>query len=555
MKKQVALFLVVLSILSLIGCGKSNNTSTKSTVNTAVSEENNSTTGVNTADLPTIKWFVNLSYFNYGGTWGEDLVSEMIMEKCGVNIEFVAPASDGNEELTAMLASGDIPDLITIGDPSLLHQMVKEGFLISYSDLAEDNEQLKTSLEARPDVYAYWQDSTDNKTYGMPNYAYSQEDVPENSAYVSNAAFIIRNDFMDAIGNPEINTVDDFFAAIDNIVETVGTYNGQNLIPVQCIEGVQNSMFGVTQMFATPAEDESGNYVYDMTQWQYKEALQFINQCYNKGYLKPENFSDTRDQVTENIASGKVIAAFVSPQDFVDAFKELYQSDNDATYTSFFIKNSKGEDPVLSDISGMGWLTTCIGKDSRYLDEIATLVGYLMSDEGIINMCFGEEGVTYEVDADGNYVATDTYQAALDADEDSAYNLNSVYLFANYAYSSQFEPIKTDPDEIAIDAELMKEATKQYAHTYPSYKFDPDDERADTMNELGTKITNYRAPMIAKIMTASSNEEFENLYTETLNMITAYNGFEDLCDYNNKAWQAGKAVLGLAEGEVWWPNN
>ncbi|MDN5303122.1 MAG: putative aldouronate transport system substrate-binding protein, partial [Fusobacteriaceae bacterium] len=60
----------------------------------------------------TYDWYINYSWF--GGKWGEDYVTKEITEKTGVSINYVVPAGNGTEKLNTMIASGTLPDLITL---------------------------------------------------------------------------------------------------------------------------------------------------------------------------------------------------------------------------------------------------------------------------------------------------------------------------------------------------------------------------------------------------------------------------------------------------------
>ncbi|WDU82917.1 hypothetical protein [Caloramator sp. Dgby_cultured_2] len=46
---------------------------------------------------------------------GVDLTSQYVTKKTGVNINFIVPAGNENEKLNAMIASGKLPDFITLG--------------------------------------------------------------------------------------------------------------------------------------------------------------------------------------------------------------------------------------------------------------------------------------------------------------------------------------------------------------------------------------------------------------------------------------------------------
>lgn len=61
----------------------------------------------------TLDWYINFSWFCTG--WGENLVSKTITEETGVSVNFITPMGNENEKLNALIASGALPDLITLG--------------------------------------------------------------------------------------------------------------------------------------------------------------------------------------------------------------------------------------------------------------------------------------------------------------------------------------------------------------------------------------------------------------------------------------------------------
>ncbi len=81
-----------------------------------------------------IDWFVNLSFWTHASDgWGVDMVSKQIMEKTGATVNFIVPATDGGEQLSTMINSGELSDLITIESwwsqtsRLLTHQQSQEG--------------------------------------------------------------------------------------------------------------------------------------------------------------------------------------------------------------------------------------------------------------------------------------------------------------------------------------------------------------------------------------------------------------------------------------------
>lgn len=558
--KKVLCYVLAIMVISSAFAGCSSNKGSKGTENNANNQtvtekpEDSKETGEQAEgpeEIVEVDWYVDLPWWTWNGTgFGEDLTSKLILEKTGVKINFIVPASDGGEQLMSMIASDSLPDIMTVEgwwssrSRMLTYQLATEDYIWAYNDLMEQYApEMKDVI--RQDVFD-WFAEADGKTYLMPNYAYSSQDLKEGEQLIPNGAITIRQDLYEAIGSPDMSTPEGFLAACEKIKNEVKTYNGQEIIPIQLYESVGNSILWLAQYFATPYEDENGNYVYDFTQENYKEALKFLNTAYRKGLISDANFSDTRDLVNEKIASGRVFAMITAPQDFVPQMQSLYDLDSKAVYKPVVLRNSKGEDPVLQDIRGFGWLTTAVSKKTQYPEQIAKLFTYLLSDEGQIAMCYGEEGVTFNYNADGTISLSEEYEAAMANNDTKKYALSAMNLLDNYAFRRKFEVPPTDPKQLATVDTIMKQPLTQYSYDYSAagFKFDPADPRKEAMNELGVKVTTYRTTAIAKLVTAKDETAFEASYQETVEDLNEM-GIQELIDYNNDGFQAAKQALGI----------
>lgn len=552
-KKVLCLALAMTMVMSSFAAcspkksGTENNNQANTTEDNKVTEETKDVQ----QEIVEVDWYVDMPWWTWNGNaFGDDLTSKILMEKTGVKINFIVPASDGGEQLVSMIASDTLPDIITVEgwwsnrSRMLTYQMATEDYLWSFNDLMDEYAP-ELSEVMRQDVFD-WYAETDGKTYLVPNYAYSSEDLTEGEQLIANGAITIRQDLYEAIGSPDMSTPEGFLAACEKVKNEIKTYNGQEIIPIQLYEGVGNSILWLAQYFATPYEDENGNYLYDFTQENYKEALKFLNTAYQKGLVTDANFADTRDLVNEKVASGRVFAMITAPQDFVPQLQSLYDLDNNAVYKPVVLRNSKGEDPVLQDIRGFGWLTTGVAKTTEYPEQIAKLFAYLLSDEGQIAMAYGQEGVTFNYNEDGTISFTEEYETAMANGDTKKYALSAMNLLDNYAFRRKFDVAPTDPKQLATVDTVMKESTKEYSFDYSAagLKLDPTDPRKEEMNELGVRVSTYRATAIAKLVTANSDDAFEVSYEEAVNELKAM-GIQDLIDYNNDGFQAAKKALGI----------
>ena len=140
-----------------------------------------------------------------------------------------------------------------------------------------------------------------------------------------------------------------------------------------------------------------------------KEVYAFLNEAYRRGLVLEANYSDTRDQVREKIASGRVFALIAALQDFANEFTTLYQQDNNAYYVPVTLRNAAGEDPVLGDISGWGYLQTVISASCKDPEKVIKFISYLVNDEGAIHLNKGWEGEHWNYNADGTISRTQAY--------------------------------------------------------------------------------------------------------------------------------------------------
>lgn len=503
----------------------------------------------------TIDWYVNLSWWAWGGLgWNQDLVSQTIKEKTGANINFITPAADGGEQLSTMIAADTLPDLITLqglwdsNDRMLAYQLAMEGYLTSYDELVELNPAL--GEVARQDVLDWYREN-DGKTYMYPNYAYSAQDLAPGEKLAPNRMITIRKDLWEKIGSPDMSTPEAFLDACLKVKTELGAYEGKDLIGLQLYEGANEALSIMNQYFAVPTENPDGTLAYAFDMEGQKESLAFLNKAYRMGLITEANFSDTRDMINEKVASGRVFAMVTAPQDFINQMGTLYDSDNNAVYQSVMLRNEKGEDPVLSDLSGWGWLQTGVSSKTKNKEQVAKLIAYLLSDEGQILTTYGVEGVTFNYNEDGTISMSDEYLAAANANDAKKFAVGAMNLFGNYAFTRRFDGMPTDAKTLATNDVLMKDPMKPYSYNFSAAggKEDPSDPRKAEMSELNVRLSTYTKTAIAELITADSAEAFEAKYEEVKATLESMDA-RKLNAYNNEWFQVGKDAMGL---EFLWP--
>lgn len=550
-KAILAWFAVVLVLSAVVaGCSGNNNANhANNPATNSQSKEPLNEEGY--TDVVDINWYINLSWWKYEGDWGKDKFSKYVQDKFGLNINFITPAGDGADQISAMISTGEIPDMITVESwMDYKSRLVQGGYLAPLNDLIS-----KYTPDYKPyeDVFN-WYKEPDGNTYVLPNYAYSSAAMKPGEQLEPNSSFTLRKDIYEQLGRPDISTADKFLDVLQRVKEEVKTYDGKQLIPLQLYEFTSTGNTSETwlnQYFAVPYEDEKGNWLNQRYLPEYWSVLKFLNEAYRRGLISPDNFTDKRDQINEKVASGRVFANLTASQDFNVQLQNLYKADNNAQYEVFPLRGYDGKDPVLQDLRGFGWLVTAISEKSKAQDRIMKLLAFLQSKEGQHMVHFGWEGETYTYNADGTISWTDelkALQAKGDGSEKKKWGIGFNMQMDWYSVKDLYP--KSDFPEIRYTDELKKPLIP-YSHDMNARdgKPIPDHPKRDEMRELENRLNLFWGKELPRIIMAKSEDEARKVYDETLKKMDEM-GRKDWDHYKNELFQNAKEALNI---EYSWP--
>lgn len=550
--KSVTAILLLLSMV-LAACTSGNGSNTNNAGKPSNTDGNGGSNASQTdntqeagySDVVDIDWYVNLSWWKYSGDYGKDKFSKLIKERFGLNINFITPAGDGSEQMSAMIATGEVPDMITVESwMDYKTNLAKGGYLISMNELIE---QYVPQFKPYEDIFNWYQES-DGKTYVLPNFSYSSYALKEGERLEPNSAFTMRSDIYDQLGKPDISTADKFLDVLERVKNEVKTYDGKQIVPLQLYEFTDNgngSVDWLAEYFAIPYENEDGSYNNRRYDERYWEVLKFLNAAYNRGLISKDNFTDKRDQINEKVASGRVFAQLTAPQDFTDPMRTLFNNDSNAKFEAFALRNYEGADPVLTDIRGYGWLVTMVSKKSAAHERIAKLLEFLYSKEGQHIVHFGWEGETYTYNDDGTIAWTEQYKQALEKGDGSErqWGMGFNLLMDWYSVRDLFPQPETAAD-IYLDEGTLKEPLLPYSYdnSLAGGKAIPDHPDRDEMLEIGNRIALYWGRELPRIIMAATEDEARSIYLDTLEKMDAM-GRERYDAYTNELFQNGKKAL------------
>jgi len=501
------------------------------------------------SDIMDVDWYINLSWWKYEGDWGNDAFSKYIRKNFGLNLNFVTPAGDGTDQISAMIATGEIPDLVTVESwLDYKSKLAKGGYLISYDELIE-----KYTPDFKPyqDV-ADWYRESDGKFYSLPNYAYSKHALKEGEQLEPNSGFTLRKDIYEQLGRPDISTADKFLQLLERVKNEVKTYDGKPIIPLQLYEFTSNgnqSENWLTEYFRIPYEDENGNWVNRRYDPKYEQVVKFLNEAYRKGLISKDNFTDKRDQINEKISSGRVFSQLTANQDFAEQMKALFRADNNAQYEAFPLRNYRGEDPVLTDLRGYGWMVTTVSKKSKAHERIMKMLAFLNSKEGQHLVHFGVEGESYTYNPDGTISWTPEYLELAKKDNGHFKKWGTFNMQMDWYSVKDLFPKSEIPEQRYVDE--MKKPLIPYSFDTLAMngKPMPDHPDRDRMTELENRINLFWGQELPRIIMAKSEGEAVKMWQDTLKKLDEM-GQQDLNKYKNDLFQNAKQALKIERS---WP--
>ena len=487
-----------------------------------------------------LRWYINYSWYNT--PWGGNAVSEAITAKTGVDITFVSPDGSETETLDALIAGGNLPDMVTLGWwESQLSTIIDKGMVYALNELADEYDPYfwQVADDARLD----WYTSADGNVYCYPNSAYAPRDYGEGGRIGSNQTFLVRKDIYEAIGSPDMTTPEGFADAVRAAAAAFPTVDGQPLIPIGSHEftdrGCDSFDIFLMNFLAIPYEKDGR--AYDRyTDPEYKRWLSMFRQLGEEGLLANDIFIDKRVQMEEKIAQGRYFCMLYQRTDIADIQRLRYSQDPDSVYIAVDGPRNANGDPYTLPGSGLnGWTVTMISKNCQRPDLAIQLMSYMMSEEGQKLISVGIEGEHYNM-VDGRAVLTEE-TARLLSNDNATYvaqvGANDAYwMLQDNLMQSEWMPL----DEPVI--RQMEEWT--YPYTVYTGQYDTDFTPGSEADVADQRIRATHGEMLPRLLLASSEEEFEWLW-ELYVYLRETNGLDLMLEESTRQMESAKARLGL----------
>lgn len=516
MRKKITTFAAMsLSALILLsGCGTASNPPSATTT-TGTSAATTTDSNAPVAAKP-VDWYVNLSWM--GTAWGQDMISKEIKDKQGFDVHITVPAAGAEgQQLTTMIASGNLPDIVTMNwSDSNIPNMISKKMVVPLEPLAE---QYSPDFKkyADPNVLT-WNRQADGNVYGYNCYNSSESDIKTDTNLFSNDSFFVRKDIYEAIGSPDMSTQEGFLKALrDAKAKFPDSGNGPLIALATQTFYANNDPSGSVGMgrmlqdyLGIPAQKDGK--LYDrFTDPEYISWLKTIRQAASENLMTADVFADNSDSFSNKLTVGRYFAVFAQWVDQQDPLNAWYKQDPNKAYIS--IKGPRNSDgktqPTLLAGTPNGWLTSMISATGKHQANAIQWMTYMMSPQGMALQVAGIPSVMYNVDANGNLQREQSYLDDIAQNPDNLFNKYGVG-WSYFTNTAQVDAMFTEQTD-AIKA--VTQPLKQYVSYNGAFEFVPFAANSPELT-ANTSINNLWDKNLPLMLRAKSDADFDKILSD-----------------------------------------
>lgn len=422
MKKRIlACLLAVLMVVNLGAC--------KGTASKDTADVSGGSTETGTADsakeeaveLRVLSLPANSSGVQEG--WWADEVEKAV----GVKLNLLPSGDQGEQKLQAMMASGDLPDIIVFKDYKQVENAVAGNMLLAYDDYKDSLPNLYANAATSLRYYADNVSMGQGKSYGV---GVKIKTDPETKGDVGP---YIRYDLYKKVGAPKLNTFTDLLDVLkkmqdaepanadgqkvyglsiwkdwDRSYMTLGMFAAPimgNKIPDEgCLAEINNSS-GQEKVESILSEDSS-----------YMKFLRFLYDANQMGLLDPDSITQRFDDAVAKTTAGRVL--FTLDGWGASDFSTMEKQNQGIG----FMPISTGDKRLLASLQPVGvpW-TMSVSANSKNAEKAMEFIDWNYSYEGARVSTNGPKGVMWDVDANNKpYLTEKYYENQLNPEEEFA---------------------------------------------------------------------------------------------------------------------------------------
>ena len=512
MKKWFIVLAAVVALGTFEGCGQSGNGT--------ISEDN--LDELKTCGYP-IDTNTKLTAWSYRGGGAIGPYSNPLeypsltnyMEEVGVEIEWTfATAGQEKQQFNLLLSSGDLPDLIgwywTTDTPGGVESAIRENYIANMDNLVDDYApNFKQFLDANPDIVRDFK-TDEGHLYYVPSYVSSQ------SGGTPSAGYIFRQDWLDELGLPLPETIDDWTNTLRQFRDKKGCE--APLTTQASASSLGRGLAGAFGMTLGWYHDGNGNVKFGYAEPEYKKFIETMNMWYNEGLIDQNLATIDQKGMDAKMLNGKSGASFGwltgGLGRWLDAGKEL-DPDYDLVGVKFPVLN-KGDMPRFTSKDAQVYMAGyAISGKSAHKELAMKVLDFGFSEAGKVFLQYGTEDETYVIQ-DGMLEYTDLITNNPDG-------LSQAEAGQYYIRNMENIPVLKDEESYVTPSGKAFQVNKQYNYQ----------QQRDAYERWGiTEAPQYNLPLLAP-----ADEDYGKLNADINSFVEEMNlkfitGAEPLSNYD-----------------------
>lgn len=333
---------------------------------------------------------------------------DIIRDELGINLNYVImpPGEDGETRLNAAAAANELPDLFQMvsstGDTrGALYRYANLGLLAPVDDMMEMMPE-RTALHYN-----------DPLLIDLVTFVGQQYGLPEPPAIPRREGLVIRKDWLDNLGLEPPTTLEELFEVAVAFTEQDPDGNGQNdtygIGGFINGEGIGNRFDWIFGGYGVPGvwnfAETSADFGLQVRDEQYPEALAYMARLVEAGVIDPDWPTLSRDDFRARWKQGQFgimwedFAALTNQSNYAP-FDENFP---DAEWITLPAPTGPDGESAYGVYTGRGQIfaVSRTAEEEGKKEAIARLLEWMATD-GYWLMGFGEEGVNYNIDANGD---------------------------------------------------------------------------------------------------------------------------------------------------------
>lgn len=413
LRKVMALVLTAGVLMTgLAGCGNqqtASNEQVQSTQEEAAAETQAS--AAKNEEVVTLKVFSMPS--NTSGL-AEGWWADILREQIGVELEILPSGNEGEQKLQALMASGELPDIVVFKDNKSVENAVAGDMLLAYDDYKELLPNLYENAEKSLRYYADNVSDGNGKAYSVGTMIVNS--LPPKGSM--NWGPYLRYDLYKQIGAPEVKTSDDYLGILQQMHEIYPVNEeGQKVYAFSLwsdwdnrrialgdllgnINGISYDICGDFQELNVITNELTS--ILDENSW-YQKTLRLYYDANQLGLLDPDSMTQRFDDATGKAGAGRTLFSWWGWA--TGGFDTTERHNQGIGFMPVEAENVKILHQGLSPI-GKSW-SVSVSKATKYPEQAMKFVDFFFSEDANMLLYNGLQGVTWDLDENGKPYLTE----------------------------------------------------------------------------------------------------------------------------------------------------